>query len=416
MKTIRKANNDVLRIIGNQYYESSLTYCESPYVVKDKDAFYNCLTGEAVVVENLDDDMSLLISKWFYIPSDLDLSSFSHLIRQNRLMATNGPGSRLKNLYVIFTTTACNASCEYCFEKGYDILTMSEETADKVSHYIEVTRNRSKLVTLKWFGGEPLCNTKAIDRICSNLKASGIEFKSDFTSNGALLKNCSDDQLVELWNTKEIQLTFDDIGSEYERIKGLPRGSFDELVKTMERLESLNIHVALRVHFNPDRGKESCIRVIDTLTQFKNVTPYVRMVYDHESIEHYKELLKIQDYLSEKYGNGFRYPSVTGVAHCMANNHRMVGITPNGGLTPCEHYAYGEHIFGNVDSPRVNAKIIENWNKLEKVNKAECKKCPLYPGCTKILNCPAEGDCSKGYRYYRIECIKRALRKERLRG
>ena len=40
----------------------------------------------------------------------------------------------------------------------------------------------------------------------------------------------------------------------------------------------------------------------------------------------------------------------------------------------------------------------------------KCAECKLYPCCEKILMCPAEGDCTKGYMMYQIEQIRRALR------
>lgn len=45
---------------------------------------------------------------------------------------------------------------------------MSKETAMKVASYI--SRNRkNEIVSIRWFGGEPLYNQMAIDTICSSL-------------------------------------------------------------------------------------------------------------------------------------------------------------------------------------------------------------------------------------------------------
>ena len=41
-------------------------------------------------------------------------------------------------------------------------------------------------VTLRWFGGEPLCNSRAIDIICSELRKQGVVFTSSMVTNGYL--------------------------------------------------------------------------------------------------------------------------------------------------------------------------------------------------------------------------------------
>ena len=64
----------------------------------------------------------------------------------------------------ILTTTACNARCEYCYEKGFKIETMTLETANKLVDYILKLPRMDKFY-IHWFGGEPLLNENIIDLV-----------------------------------------------------------------------------------------------------------------------------------------------------------------------------------------------------------------------------------------------------------
>lgn len=390
--------------------ENDIKYIESPYLVKDGDAIFNALTREAVIVENLKNDIPYLIRNWFYIPNGFDVSSFSHLIRQQRLSISSGPGSYLKNSYTIFTTTGCNAACSYCFEKGFDILTMTEETAKDVADYILRTRNRMSTTNIEWFGGEPLCNKKAMTVISSVLRENGVKFTSGITTNGSLLPACSDEELKDIWCVTHVQLTFDGVGSDYDTAKKLPAGSFDGLLRTMDRLDKLKILTFVRIHYDPKKGKEPCLKVVDAVTKFNNVRPYARLLYDNAGVEHYKDVLEINDYIDSKGKFYHSLPAVSKIEHCIADSHKGVAITPEGKFSPCGHYVAGENIFGDIYNKTLDNDVLKKWAVKIKTINADCKKCPLYPSCRRIVMCPAEGSCADGYRYFQIETIKRTLR------
>ena len=412
MKVIRKIRDYIYNIIGLQNIENDIEYVKSQYIIENNNAMYNTITGEAVLIENIEKDKNYLISHWFFVPKDMDIYSFSHLIRQKRLSASKKNILKYKkNLYVIFTTTACNAACPYCFEKDYDIYTMNEKVALDVADYIEKTVDRTKPITLKWFGGEPLCNKKVINIICKQLNHKGIRFSSIITSNGSLLDQCTDEEIKNIWKLRKIQLTFDDTDEEYDKIKNLPIGSFNKLVINMQRLKKLDIIIDLRIHYNPIKGKQTCIKIINRFKNFSNVKMYIRLIYNNISKKYFKELLEIEDYLQNNSNSGYYFLNPDSIIYCMADSSKMIGITPNGGLTPCEHFAYGENIFGTIYENKINEDILQIWSARYKFTDKNCKNCPFYPSCNKLVMCPVEEKCSDGYQYYQIEKIKRALEK-----
>ena len=410
MKVINKADSFVRKVIWTQSIKDNAEYIESPYLIKYENTLYNSLTGEAVVVEDISADISYLIRNWFYIPKDFDLSAFPHLIRRRRLYSENGPGSSLKHSYTIFTTTSCNAACPYCFEKDFNTLTMSEKTAEDVASYILRTRNDTRPTNIEWFGGEPLCNKKVMTLISNTLTSNGVRITSGITTNGSLLPECTDEELTDIWNVKHIQLTFDDVGEAYDKTKGLPEGTFNKLLGTLERLERLKILTFIRIHYDPKRGKEPCLKVVDAVSRFNNIRPYARILYGEGKVEHYKDVLEINDYIDSKGKMYYAFPAVTKTNHCMADTNRIVAITPDGKLSPCGHYVNGANIFGSIYSSRKDRDTLKKWAVKERTTKQSCRACPLYPSCRKIVMCPAEGKCEDGYAYYQIEKIKRAMR------
>ena len=394
--------------LGEQYPEPGVTYQENPYLIKEGGAYYNPLTGEAAYVDDPVKERERLIRRWYYVPHGFDIKAATHIIRQRILADKAAPVRAGKTNYVIFTTTACNAACAYCFEKGMKGLAMSEKTAQDVAQYIEKTRRKNTALTLKWFGGEPLCNARAIDIICDYLAKKDIPFRSEITTNGDLLDRITDDKLLHRWRTRQIQLTFDDVGENYGAIKGLDAGAFDRLQKTVKYLAERGIRMTLRVHYHADKGIAPCIRVVDAFRGIRNVSMYGRIIYETERLEDYKNLLALEDYMEQAGVFAHGFPKRGAGTHCMGDNRRVACITPDGSLSPCEHYAYGE-VYGSIYSRNVDGKMLAGWQRREK-HERDCGNCPLYPSCEKIINCPAEGDCTKGYREYQIEGIRRALR------
>lgn len=411
MKILTKPNRNIVDILSTQIIEPGVSYVKSPYLINYKNAVFNTLTMEAILVEDEKKENDELIRRWFYIPEYVDAGTISHFVRQRQLLTFMGPGSNKKVLYTIFTTTACNADCTYCFEKGCEVLTMTPDIATDVASYIIRTMDDRSAIHLKWFGGEPLFNKEAINIISDKLNESNVNFVAGIITNGDLLGNCSDEELKR-WKIKTVQLTLDDIGDGYSTIKGLDNEAYERLKQSIERLGCLGIRINIRIHLNATTGIEPCIRVVEDLKDFKNVIMYPRLIYGEKSVENFKDIFKIKDKIVEVGKGQYNLPTYSSLTHCMADNSKMATITPIGELSPCEHYAYGEHIYGSIYSKDRNEDILKKWSVREKYVTPDCKDCPLYPSCRKLIMCPAEGKCSEGYQYYQIETIKRALRKK----
>lgn len=400
--TLNEPNKYVSRVLGTQTREDGINYRLSKYVVDDGDAMYNTLTGEAI----RDADEEEKISKWFLVPENMDESALAYIVRQKWLKNANGPGGNIKNKYVIFTTTVCNAHCGYCYEHGLKSMTMTEQTAADVAEYILSHSKWDGDVMIRWFGGDPLMNTRAIDIISEKLNAAGMPFKSEMFTNGDLLSNVSDEQ-ISAWNLKKIQFTVDGAGVEYERLKGLPKGAYDRLCRNIDRVTALGIWANIRIHYHPGKGKEVPLHLAKKFCGKKRVRVYCVMLYDGGDAEDYAGLMEVMEYIHNYNGSKVGFPAVRFGLSCMADNRKVACITTDGHLSPCEHYPYGEN-YGSIYGKGYDQAVLKRWAAK---SRNYCKGCVLYPSCGRAALCPAGGKCSEAEINHIVQMIKYALRK-----
>jgi len=401
MKVLSDPNKFVMRVLGTQTPEEGVKFRESRFVITEGDAKYNTLTGESLLCA----DEETLIKRWFLFPEDMDETILAYMVRQKWLQNADGPGSQIKRKFIIFTTTMCNANCIYCYENGVKEMSMQKETAKDVAEYIMSHSNRDNEIRIRWFGGEPLANQTAIGIIADRLNEEGVRFTSEIFTNGDLLPKVRNEFLRAL-HIDHIQLTADDIGSEYDRIKGLPDGAWERLTGTMHRLSGLGIKVHLRTHYHPGEGPEAPIRVIDAVKDIERVRPYCTMLYEGGSEEDYRGLLKVEEHLVELGKRTEKFPVLRFGTSCMADNRKVACITTDGHLSPCEHHPYGEN-YGSIYEKKYDQSVLKRWKAK---TRNHCGKCALYPSCGKQALCPAAGSCSEAEVDYQTEIIRKAMR------
>ena len=112
-------------------------------------------------------------------------------------------------MFTVFTTTGCNARCPYCYEHGIDAISMNNKVAIDTAKYINISRMPNTKIHLKWFGGEPLLNGDAINTICEYLINANVDFFSSITSNGYLFDKYTNEEIIEKWHLKRVQITLD---------------------------------------------------------------------------------------------------------------------------------------------------------------------------------------------------------------
>ncbi|MCQ2234492.1 MAG: 4Fe-4S cluster-binding domain-containing protein [Paludibacteraceae bacterium] len=203
---------------------------------QNRNILYNTATGAIVVIngeEDLNNSLDQLKRMFFYVPEDFDEISWVNDLRKTKIAKEK---NNIITGYTIFSTSDCNARCFYCFEKGAQRNDMSPKTALDVANFITKKCNGNKVV-LRWFGGEPLLNTKAMDIICETLKNNSIEFTSTMISNGSLFNNSNVTKAKNLWNLKGVQITLDGTKNVYQKAKSYVNSDGKEYDKVIENIE-----------------------------------------------------------------------------------------------------------------------------------------------------------------------------------
>ena len=321
--------------------------------------------------------------------------------------------------YVILPTTSCNARCFYCFEQGMQYRKMSRETVEDTLHFILQHKPKDqKKIHIHWFGGEPMCASDHIDRICSGLNAAGIEYSAEITSNGSLFTEELAYRARQSWNISKIPITLDGMAGEYEKRKRYTaalKDPFAAVIRSMHLLRAEGIGVTVRLNVDEENLGET-FQVVDFLkNEFSEEEKKRLQVYAHslfaqqgegldacpayvgsDALE--KRVLEINDYIHRQglmpfdLGDLFTFKS----NYCMVTAPECnVLIDAEGDLYACDAMPENMH-YGDVKAG-INP---EAWEKVAApcAVREECNSCVFLPHCTEFDRCPNRTEYDACYR------------------
>ncbi len=383
---------------------NTLTRCFT--CINDEELKY--LNQNTILVDaaNCNSVLKELIELRFLVPEGFDETALYEEIYETQYIMMPKEGIRL---YKIFTTTACNARCFYCFEQGIEVATMDDKTTDALFEYIMKTK-KDGTVKLYWFGGEPLCNHRTIYRICELLREAGVEYSSDIVTNGSLFTPQMVQDAAELWNLKTCQITLDGMKEEYERrknYKGVFPNAFETVIDNIRCLLDAGVRVQIRMNLDI-KNIDSILQLKDFLKEqfghYPNVTIYPAMIYESwfgysdeqskeqralllDAWEHAKEIVDAEE-LRSKSTLGTNLP----MWYCMANSPSSVVVDPKGRLFTCQNYDV-KMCYGDIWNGITNQEIYDAW-KHNGSPAEKCRNCVLLPECTAFNKCPSyHPDC-----------------------
>ena len=288
--------------------------------------------------------------------------------------------------YRILTTTACNARCSYCYEKGAALSTLDPDTAEKTAGLIiRNYQTQPTDIVLEWFGGEPLLNPGPITSICGRLSEAGMPFASNITTNGLLLDECLL-ACCEDWHLRSLQITLDGLGEQYERIKAVPPGSFEKLTDNIRSALEKGLRVKIRINESGDIASEKLLirRLKELFGRNPLFSVYGSPLYragksvDRDRMERIltleQELFRC-GFADEKVFYAFR-PRFT---RCFACSGKGFTVFPDGRLYNCSHCFEEDGCIGNVDTQERNEEKRKKYT--EAGLSTECRKCVFLPLC-----------------------------------
>lgn len=347
------------------------------------------------------------VKNYFSVPNACDEMSVVKELRKeiNTALYKN---ETVPTKYTIFTTTACNAHCSYCFEKGIKLVSMTSETAEQVSKYIiERCNHINEDINIHWFGGEPLLNTKIIDEICNNLEQSELTFHSTMTSNGLLLDQYDKNRLLNKWKLNQIQITLDGTRDVYNTTKKYgenEQDAYEHVIRNIKILLELGVMIEIRLNVSASNG-ENLLALMDELHQeignHECLSIYCCSLLERDDNHTYRrtekenKILEANELKLQKkmYDLGFfkeRLRQILWTRRCSAERESEITIMPDGTIGICALY-YSDNVIGHISNNVIDRKVVDSF-KEHFPDMQECFLCDLYPQCLRLKKCKFDTD------------------------
>ena len=432
MKLIAPPLKKIDELIGKQKELSGkptrLTTCCEAAECGEGLLLYHTLTGTMALVppeaEWTAEDRTQLSDNWYLVEAGFDEHQFVDEV--HKILRMTQCLGEARTDFTILTTTACNARCYYCYEKGVQGSFMTSETGRDTAEYM-MRVSKEKPISIRWFGGEPLYHRKAIEIICGALNREGVQFQSSMVSNGYYLEEETVRRAKEDWHLRKVQITLDGTEDHYNRVKAYidrtdATSPFQRVLRNIRGAADAGIQVTIRL--NMDRKNAADLRVLtdQLIKRFEGnkqigvypalLQPFAGKVHGYATAQ---EAIRDYDAIAEKLEmHGLRkeaalYRSIR-VNRCMADSDHSEVILPDGRIGRCEHFSE-DMITGSLYDGERNAGVIKAWK--EPLTEPECGQCSLYPICTRLKKCQWNQDgCPEAERMI----AKRTLQRQMLRA
>lgn len=370
-----------------------------------KDEYKNILTNET------------LIENKVVISDTLNEADIANKVYLGRMTKPYTPNYDRIGGIVLFTTTACNARCAYCYENNLtEKEYMTIETAENVVQFIKNRKfQNNNPFKIQWFGGEPLLNQRIIDYIVDRLYELEIPFQTSMISNAYLMTEEVINKF-ERWKLNNIQITLDGLNEDYNKAKNYVYPDIDAYMTVIQNIHNAlkNSNIRISIRFNA--SNDNIFKLYDTLVfladEFKDhygkkITFYIAPLFEYlgavnNAVEGFwDELERISNKFNvaklnrcDEMLNNETFKRERIDKNCMAFSAQSLAIMPNGKFAPCEHVK-DEDIFGDVVNGVTNFDVIKKWQFFDgpEINYCKESKCPIHPICPKFYLCDSSVVC-----------------------
>lgn len=361
------------------YFVVFNTYSGSLVVLNEEE--YKNFNGFNLDAEHFKDCLAL----GFIVGQEVDECARTQLLISKAMLSSSSP------TYRIYTTNDCNARCFYCFEENTDNKYMSYETLDETINFIKRNAQNAVQINICWFGGEPLLNTKVIDRFYSKL--AGDKFFASkrmvysLVTNGSLIDDRIFYKITKLWKIDAIQITLDGT-KEIHNYRKNYKNSINGYARSMEaltRLAQTSIRISIRINYDK-KNVNNIPHLINEIRKIhgKNINIYTYPLFDfvnsHKDYYSGKQIGKVEIRNRKFLGSASILP-IPKRHLCFACNICGFVISPIGDLYKCSSsVGHEEYRIGNVRDINIKySKAYTDWLPLELPSR--CRKCNILPLC-----------------------------------
>ncbi len=299
---------------------------------------------------------------------------------------------------VVNTTMDCNVRCWYCYESHIKDSVMSDDISQRIIRHIEskLLYDSFKLLSLSFFGGEPMLNISSVLLIVEAAKELsekyGFELNIGFTTN--LI--CLDPRLIDALKgvRSSFQIPFDGnrtIHNSVKRMKSDLGSSFDRTIANMKLLSDNlpDYEILVRINY----GKNTFCDYQDFLSQFSfldksKVSFALVKIWQVDDSEIDKvQVHNFVEYVSDN-GYNINYYDLAPCSSCYADKINQVVINFDGKIFKCSACDFSNEIPDGV--LQEDGSILWNFNRITKrmgfpLPKI-CRECSLLPACSRICS------------------------------
>ncbi len=319
----------------------------------------------------------------------------------------------------ILTSLACNLSCPYCYENKNG-LSMKVTTANQVKDWVVNNLDGKRMLSVNWFGGEPLLNMKSIEMLSeafiAHCSASHIDYQAGITTNGCLLTP-EVVETLERCQVFNVQVTFDGSEAYHNKMKRFSNGE-GSYKKNVENIVNYcthsKSHLPLRIRVNlSDENYESIETLLNELPDVvkEHSSIFFRWIYSTETSgwkefsekkagsSPYKGIFALIKMAHEKGYHVENRCEAVDFRFCEADNPGYYTIDPLGNIYLCVHDYKPEVSVGHVRDGIHQSKEPQYlaFRNVSVLDDNECLQCKVLPICN--------GGCKK----FRLEGKKQCI-------
>ena len=335
----------------------------------------------------------------------------------------------------ITPTADCNYRCLYCYEK--DVIKpdyMTQEVDDAIIKLVESHMKTIGVLSISWYGGEPLMAVDVVERLSRKFIAmceeNNVKYYASMITNGYLLTKEIAQLLTELKITS-LQVTLDGVEDMHNKRRPHVDGSgtFGTIIDNLVESKDVMPFISLRI--NIDKNNVASGREVTKLLKDKglidNVRPYLGKIvpekhdksscfdscgFSKEQFSYVNEFPSLD--MHESY-----YPRTTH-NYCGADSLNSYVIGADGKLYKCwlEVGDASRCIGSLTDNVDVNQNLALKYLLHDPTIDSTCFECNLLPvcmgGCPYMRMTKKEDICS-AYKYVLDDFLKVIAHKLKLK-
>ena len=253
---------------------------------------------------------------------------------------------------IIFPTEKCNFRCTYCYE-DFQNGKMSRDTINSIKKLIKNRIDNLHLLSISWFGGEPLLAKDIIYEISEYIienKKESLNFNSNITTNAYLLDKTTFIKLCKC-NISRFQVSIDGMEDIHNNTRKLANGlgSYGQIIKNLKSIRdetNQDVTIIIRLHYSLDTLEELEDTIIFLKNEFSSDKRFKILIKSLKKLGGNNDnVLKNHDYSSEKlfvnnlkYKLGledFSYQETVQQHICYASRANSFAIRSTGELAKC---------------------------------------------------------------------------------